>query len=96
MKHHDMDPEDYLRHGFVCGEQFRDDRDAEQVCDDGHCVGCKKPFWSGNRGDVDHFLEAGYKCFLVRDVPKYALAEGVEVCVNAYMLLSKSILKLLI
>jgi len=79
MKHHDMDPEDYLKHGFVCGEQFRDDRDAEQVCDDGYCVGCKKPFWSGNRGDIDNFLEAGFKCFLVRDVPKYALAEGVEV-----------------
>ena len=41
MKHSDLDPEDYLRHGFVCSEEFRDDRDAERVCDDGHCVGCK-------------------------------------------------------
>lgn len=79
MKHHDMDPEDYIRHGFVCGHQLRHDDDAEQVCDDGYCVGCKKPLWSGNRGDVESFLQSGYKCFLIRDVPQYALAEEVEV-----------------
>ena len=41
VRHKDMDPEDFLRHGYVCSEEFRDDTDAERVCDDGHCVGCK-------------------------------------------------------
>ena len=29
--------------------------------------------------DVERYLEKGYKCFLVRDVPQYALREEVEV-----------------
>ena len=41
VRHMDMDPEDYLRHGYVCSEEFRDHGDADRVCDDGHCVGCK-------------------------------------------------------
>lgn len=28
---------------------------------------------------MERYLEKGYKCFLVRDVPKYALREEVEV-----------------
>ena len=41
VRNKEMDPEDYLRHGFVCSEEFRNSPDAEDVCDDGHCVGCK-------------------------------------------------------
>ena len=75
-----MDVEDYLRHGFVCSQEFRDLADARKVCDDGLCVGCKKPLWTGGRGEVERFLELpGYKCFLVRDVPEYGLAPAVEV-----------------
>ena len=39
----------------------------------------QKPLWSGGRGDVEHYLRNGYRCFLVRDVPEYALADDVEV-----------------
>ena len=35
------DPEDYLLDGFVCSEEFRNSPNAANVCDDGHCVGCK-------------------------------------------------------
>ena len=81
VRKHDMDVEDYLRHGFVCALEFKDLSDSHTVCDDGLCVGCKKPQWSwtGARGEVERFLERGYKCFLVRDIPKYGLAEDVEV-----------------
>ena len=35
--------------------------------------------------DVERYLEKGYKCFLVRDVPQYALREEVEVvCDDGY------------
>ena len=40
MRHGDREPEDFLRDGFVCAEEFLED-EAERVCDDGHCVGCK-------------------------------------------------------
>ena len=34
---------------------------------------------------MDRYLERGYKCFLVRDVPDYALREEVEVvCDDGY------------
>ena len=41
IRNRDLDPEDYLRHGFVCSQEFRHSPDAEDVCDDGLCVGCK-------------------------------------------------------
>ena len=79
LRNQHMDVEDYLRHGFVCSQEFRDLAEANKVCDDGLCVGCKKPLWTGGRGEVEEFLERGYKCFLVRDVPEYGLAPAVEV-----------------
>ena len=79
LRNQHMDVEDYLKHGFVCSLEFRDLADAHKVCDDGLCVGCKKPLWSGGRGEVERYLERGYKCFLVRDVPQYGLAPAVEV-----------------
>ena len=33
----------------------------------------------GYRFDVEDFIARGYKCFLVQDVPEYALADDVEV-----------------
>lgn len=49
MRHEHREPEDFLRDGFVCAEEFLEDEGideflegkAERVCDDGHCVGCK-------------------------------------------------------
>ena len=41
LRHGDREPEDFIRDGFVCAREFLDDREAESVCDDGHCVGCK-------------------------------------------------------
>ena len=41
LRHGERDPEDFLRDGFVCAEEFREDSEAERVCDDGLCVGCK-------------------------------------------------------
>ena len=81
VANHDLDVEDFLQHGFVCSLEFRDSREAHNVCDDGLCVGCMKPHRSltGGQGDVERFLERGYKCFQVRDVPDYALADRVEV-----------------
>ena len=37
----DTEPEDWIMDGFVCAEELLEDSDAERVCDDGHCVGCK-------------------------------------------------------
>ena len=34
---------------------------------------------TGGRGDVEHYLRRGFECFLVKDVPKYALTDDVEV-----------------
>ena len=79
LRNQHMDVEDYLKHGFVCSLEFRDLADANKVCDDGLCVGCKKPLLTGGRGEVERLLERGYKCFLVRDVPEYGLAPAVEV-----------------
>ena len=79
LRNQHMEVEDYLRHGFVCSLEFRDLADAHKVCDDGLCVGCKKPLLTGGRGEVERFLERGHKCFLVRDVPEYGLAPAVEV-----------------
>jgi len=79
VRNNHLDVEDYLKLGYVCSKEFLDSRDAQKVCDDGLCVGCKKPRWTGGDGDVERFLERGFKCFLVRDVPEYGLAEGVEV-----------------
>ena len=47
----------------------------------------QKPHWSGGKGDVEleRYLEKGYKCFLVLEVPKEALREEVEVlCDDGY------------
>lgn len=80
MRHgRDTEPEDLLRAGLVCSEQFRGSEDAVTACEDGLCVGCKKPHWSGGRGEVEQLLGRGHTCFLVRDVPQYALAAHVEV-----------------
>jgi len=80
----DVDVEDYLKDGYICSKDAHDAEDAHNVCDDGVCYGCRKPMWSGGRGDVEDLLALGYKCFLANDVPKYALAEGVEiVCEDA-------------
>lgn len=78
-KRRDVDVEDYLKDGYVCSEEAQDDPDADRVCDDGVCFGCRKPVLKGGRGDVEDFLESGFKCFLVNGVPKYALADDVEV-----------------
>jgi len=78
-KRDDIDVEDYLRDGFVCSEEAHNAPDAHAVCDDGVCFGCRKPVWRGGRGDVEHYLALGFKCFLVNDVPQYALAENVNV-----------------
>ena len=80
MRHgRDTEPEDLLRAGLVCSEHFRGSEDAVTACEDGLCVGCKKPHWSGGRGEVEQLLGRGHTCFLVRDVPQYALAAHVEV-----------------
>ena len=41
LRHGEREPEDFLRDGFVCAEEFLEDSEAERVCDDSHCVGCK-------------------------------------------------------
>ena len=81
VRNRNMDVEDYLSLGYVCSLDYRDLVEAHTVCDDGLCVGCRKPQWSwtGGRGDVERYLEQGYRCFLVRDVPEYGLADSVEV-----------------
>ena len=79
MRRKDMDVEDYLKYGYVCSAEERNAPDAETVCDDGFCFGCKKPVRRGGRGDVEDYLENGFNCFLVNDVPKYALVDDVEV-----------------
>ena len=34
---------------------------------------------TGGRGEVKQHLRRGFECFLVNDVPKYALTDDVEV-----------------
>lgn len=58
MRHEHREPEDFLRDGFVCAEEFLEDEGideflegkAERVCDDGHCVGCKVRPHEGTKG----------------------------------------------
>lgn len=78
-KRRDVDVEDYLKDGYVCSEEAKDDPDAGRVCDDGVCFGCRKSVLKGGRGDVEDYLENGFQCFLVNGVPKYALSKYVEV-----------------
>ena len=79
LRNQHREVEDFLRDGFVCSIEFRDLAEASKVCEDGLCVGCKKPLWTGGRGEVEQFLARGFHCFLVRDVPQYGLAPAVEV-----------------
>ena len=57
----ELDPEDYLKDRFVCSEEFRNSPDAVNVCDDGHCVGCKV--------NISYHLVVNYSFYISTETP---------------------------